>query len=131
MWLPYMADTGSTSPRGPARQPGMVYDVWDMEYDDDNTQYSILCCIYTHLNTITPTRDGPAHLDQIASVCRRYPYIPIITNGNVRVHTDLHANMQETDAYGIMVAEVSMACMEYVYKVLCLRCMVHGAWCML
>jgi tRNA-dihydrouridine synthase 1 len=51
-------------------------------------------------------RDGPAFLDQVAEVRRHMsPDTLLITNGNVRVHGDIAANLALTGAQGVMSAE--------------------------
>lgn len=50
-------------------------------------------------------RDGPAMLDQVASIKRSMPDFPIIANGNVITYKDVVANRKLTGADGIMSAE--------------------------
>ena len=49
-------------------------------------------------------RDGPAHLDQIATIKEKLS-IPVVTNGNVRNGVELVQSLQITGADGVMVAE--------------------------
>ena len=49
-------------------------------------------------------RKGPADLEAIAAI-KRAVSCPVLSNGNVREHRDLLANMQSTGADGIMVGE--------------------------
>jgi tRNA-dihydrouridine synthase 1 len=50
-------------------------------------------------------RDGPAHLDQVATIKKAVPGIPIIANGNVVTWNDIVRNLEFTGADGIMSAE--------------------------
>ena len=52
-------------------------------------------------------RAGPADLDAIAAV-RAALSIPVIENGNVRCHADIHANAFKTGCDGVMVGEAAL-----------------------
>lgn len=49
-------------------------------------------------------RAGPASLPAIAAVAAAIP-VPVLANGNVACHADVHANLAATAAAGIMAAE--------------------------
>lgn len=59
--------------------------------------------------TSAGARDGPAHLDQVASIQRviamQYPHVAIVTNGNTTTFADVQENLQSTQAAGVMSAE--------------------------
>lgn len=49
-------------------------------------------------------RDGPADLDAIREIVKHI-HVPIVSNGNISTPQDVDANLQHTDAAGIMSAE--------------------------
>ena len=55
--------------------------------------------------TSSGARDGPALLDQVASIKDAMPDFPILSNGNVKTYDDVLRNMERTGADGIMSAE--------------------------
>ena len=50
-------------------------------------------------------RVGPARLDWVKAIVDALPDIPIVSNGNVRCHADVHAALEATGAAGVMSAE--------------------------
>ncbi|TDL23586.1 FMN-linked oxidoreductase [Rickenella mellea] len=67
-------------------------------------------CLTLHARHVSAQRrrKGPADLDQVAKV-KQAVHIPVISNGNVRLHEDVVRNKLATGADGIMVGEMLLA----------------------
>ena len=68
---------------------------------------SLIAVHARYRGSATRRRDGPAHLEQVASLKRalRDRGVPLLANGNVRTAEDVLANLALTRADGVMSAE--------------------------
>lgn len=68
-----------------------------------------MCAIFRYRATFDRkgpgARDGPALLDQVATIKKALPDLTIVSNGNIITYNDVVQNLKLTNADGIMSAE--------------------------
>ncbi|CAE7277969.1 Dus1l [Symbiodinium pilosum] len=65
---------------------------------------SLIAVHARYRGTPTHRRDGPAHLEQVRAI-KRVVRVPILANGNIKSWADVAANLELTQADGVMSAE--------------------------
>ncbi|CAE7816469.1 DUS1L [Symbiodinium sp. CCMP2592] len=65
---------------------------------------SLIAVHARYRGTPTHRRDGPAHLDQVRAI-KKVVSVPILSNGNIKSWEDVVANLELTQADGVMSAE--------------------------
>ncbi|CAE7556591.1 DUS1L [Symbiodinium microadriaticum] len=65
---------------------------------------SLIAVHARYRGTPTHRRDGPAHLDQVRAI-KKVVRVPILSNGNIKSWGDVVANLELTQADGVMSAE--------------------------
>eukprot|EP00439_Symbiodinium_sp_Y106_P021404 s1809_g2.t1 len=65
---------------------------------------SLIAVHARYRGTPTHRRDGPAHLDQVRAI-KKVVRVPILSNGNIKSWEDVVANLELTQADGVMSAE--------------------------